>query len=120
MKIIKIIKTIKSLLKKERVEVKSRKFHNIYHKIEGIGLSELELEAWLKSDTALKITRLLKIKQDILLKTLLNPSNTNKDYIVGRCQGYCDIIEFFEESIMGDEDVKDLITDYKDSILINI
>ena len=114
----RVIKIIKSLFKKKE-KLKSRQYHNIFNKIQGIELNQLELKAWLHNDTALKITRLLKIQKASLLEGLLhNPEN--KDIIIGRCKGYEDIIELFEESIRDKEATKDLLGAYIDTILINV
>lgn len=104
----KIIDWIKSLKRKTKIKA------NIFDKIKGAELNEMELKAWLSNPTTLKVLKLLKIHRARFVEGIVGENLEQRalDVLIGRCRGYDDIIELIEETASSQEDLETILTTY--------
>lgn len=88
---------------------------NIYERIKGAELNEIELKHWLANKTTLKVLKILKFHRTEFLESLVNDSYTTErdlNLALGRCKGYDDIIFFIEETASNQEDLEAILETY--------
>lgn len=98
------------LFKKNKQKQKT----NIFAKIEGEELSEMELKQWLSNATTLKMLKVLKAHRKNYSEHIITQDIRDVDMNLarGRCRGYDDIIELIEETASNQEDLEALIKTY--------
>ena len=95
------MKLIERLLKKKA----SKK--DLFNKIEGIALSEMELKSWLANETTLRFIKLLKFLRREQMEALIN-NPKDKELLIGFCQGYQSIINLLENTVATSQSDGDL------------
>ena len=91
----------------ERLLKKKANKKDLFNKIEGIALSEMELKSWLANETTLRFIKLLKFLRREQMEALIN-NPKDKELLIGFCQGYQSIINLLENTVATSQSDGDL------------